>query len=154
MEAKRCSCIMVKSKLWALTNELLSRYFAAFAVGLVYLAINHFLIDLSKSSRFGHYSGLIPIFGILMIYEVPAWMLLSRVFKSRWSGLKAEMVFAGIVAFFAVQFISASILWESFTMQTFILEAGDFWIWLKIIVTNMLFAILAAAAYSLIAKSK
>ena len=138
----------------SLTSELLSRYFSAFAVGLVYLVINHFLIDLSESSRFGHYAGLTPIFGILMIYEVPAWMVLSHVLKARWSGLKAEIVFAGIVAFFAIQFFSASILWESFTMQTFILEAGDFWIWLTVLVTNMLLALLAAVIYSLMTKSR
>ena len=55
-----------------LITELLSRYLAAIIVGLVYLAINHFLIDLSESSRFGHYAGLAAIFAILMIYEVPS----------------------------------------------------------------------------------
>ena len=115
-----------------LITELLSRYLAAIVVGLVYLVINHFLIDLSSSSRFGHYPGLAAIFSILMIYEVPAWMALNRIFRARWSGFKAELVFAGIVAFVAIQIFSVSLLWESFTMQTFILEAGDFWIWLKI----------------------
>lgn len=137
-----------------LISELLARYFSAVVMGLVYLSINYFVIDLSESSRFGHYSGLTPIFAILMVYEVPVWMLLSHVLKARWSGLKAEMVFAGIVAFIAIQFFSASILWESFTMQTFILETGDFWIWLKVLVTNMLLAFLAAAIYSLMTKSR
>ena len=135
-------------------TELLSRYVAAIVAGLVYLVINHFLIDLSSSSRFGHYPGLAAIFAILMIYEVPVWMLLSRIFKARWSGLKAELVFAGIVAFFAIQIFSVSLLWESISMKTFILEAGDFWTWLKALVTNMVLALLAAVMYSLMTKSR
>jgi len=137
-----------------LITELLSRYLAAIIVGLVYIAINHFLIDLSESSRFGHYAGLAAIFAIFMIYEVPAWVAFSRIFKARWSGFKAELVFAGIVAFVAIQIFSVSLLWESFTMQTFTLEAGDFWIWLKILVTNVVLALLTAAMYSLMTKSR
>lgn len=128
-------------KLISLTLELLVRYACAVVIGLVFL-----LFDWHVASRFLNHLGMHGILlvyelSILMLFAVPAWMLLVGLLKFVVKGPALEIVIAGLVAIAAAQFHYFDLFWQNFILPTVDSGTkGEMLIWYVAMVTNYMLA--------------
>jgi len=107
---------MHRLKSWI--TELSARYACALIVGFGFLAFSDVFAD-RFMNHLGVHGSILPLeLGLLMIFEVPVWMLLAWLLKPVSSSSLIEVVLASIVAVAATQILYFSLFWDSFILPT------------------------------------
>lgn len=129
--------------------ELMGRYAAAIMVGLFYLAF--YATFMSRFMSHLGMAGNVMIYdiGLLMLFEIPLWMLLVKLVGLWKSGTWIEILVAGILGVFAVQLM----IYDEYFAKNFARETVDpqskseMLFWYVFTVTNYILTTHAAAFY-------
>jgi len=105
-------------RLKLLITELPARYASALVVGFGFLAFSD-----TFAARFmnhlGMHGSILPYeLGVLMLFEVPAWMLLAWLLKPVFNSPLIEVVLASLVAVAATQILYFYLFWDNFILPT------------------------------------
>jgi hypothetical protein len=135
-------------RLKSLITELFTRYASAIIVGLGFLAFSSLVAD-RFMNHLGMQGSILPYeLGLLMLFEVPVWMLLAWLFKPIAKGPVVEIVIAGLVAIAMAQFLYFDVFWTNFILPTVDPSTkGMMLLWYVATVTNYMLATLAAILY-------
>lgn len=132
--------------------ELILRYISAVAVGVAYLFVDLRLYELVGFNPDLSHIGFAPLLAILMVYEVPAWMLLVKLAKLKWDGVSVELILAAMVSMIAVFVFVGSIYVGSNAEDSYMLSSNNLVVWAVSGAINIVLALCTALLYLFIRK--
>lgn len=138
-------------RLKLLMTELAARYGCAVIVGLGFLGFSD-VFAVRLMNHLGMHGSILPFeLGLLMLFEVPVWMLLAWLLKPVSNGPLIEVVLASLVAVAATQILYFHLFWDNFILPTVNPATKAMMLfWYVVTLTNYVLATLTAILFCIL----